>query len=91
MTATAETNQSDTVEVNNLGQVLHLIEHWHGNKVVVLEHMMQIPADTVMEVAGVETIMKGDFLDGFKAGISLALIELGTLPFAEAPTSVTTA
>lgn len=85
MTANTETNQSDTVEVNELGKVLAIIDGWHSNKVATLEHMLHIPAGAVMAVAGVETTMEGDFLDGFKAGISLSLMELGTLPFAETP------
>ena len=41
-----------------------------------------MPDGSVMETNGIKATLTGDLLAGFKAGIELALMELGTLPFA---------
>ena len=44
--------------------------------------MVNVPADTIMESEGIQLVLQGDTLEGFRAGLSLALVALGTLPFA---------
>lgn len=73
-----------TVEIKDLDTFARSLAHWHDNKVKVLEHMLSLPSGTEMIVDGnteAPVIMAGDMLAGFKAGIDLALMELGTLPF----------
>jgi hypothetical protein len=92
MTTTTETNKPDTLEVQDLDQFVALLTGWHSSKVQILQHMADIPVGSEMVTeAGTTTVMDGLFLDGFKAGIGLALMEMGNLPFAaEAEADATT-
>ena len=72
----------DTLVIEDMNQFVQLLVAWHSEKVKVLEHMMEVPDGSVMETNGIKATLTGDLLVGFKAGIELALIELGTLPFA---------
>ena len=72
----------DTLVIDDLNQFVFILEGWHNEKVKVLKHMLEVPEGTVMECDGQEVILAGDLLAGFKAGLDLALIELGKLPFA---------
>jgi hypothetical protein len=93
--ATQETKPA-TVEVTNLDQFVSILSGWHSNRVQTLEHMLQIPDGTEVEVknedgSAQQHIITGDVLVGFKLGLNLSLMELGSLPFvtetAEAPTT----
>lgn len=73
-----------TIEINDLEQFVRIMAGWHGQKVKTLKHMLEIPDGTEMIVGDespTKVILTGDMLAGFKAGIELSLIELGTLPF----------
>lgn len=73
-----------TVEMKDLDQFVKVLTAWHSKKVKVLEHMLGLPDGTEMVVDGDEAkpiVMTGDILVGFKAGLDLALMELGNLPF----------
>lgn len=75
--------QSDTIVIESVEQFVSITCAWHTDKVKVLEHMLSIPEGTKIEVAGQpEATLTGDMLAGFKAGIELSLMQLGTLPFA---------
>lgn len=77
---------TEIIEVIDLSHFIETLTEWHTNKVQVLEHMLEIPSGSVMEKEdGVEIILGGDYLLGFKAGVELALMELGKLPFIEVP------
>lgn len=84
-----DTAQPETLEVTNLDQFVKVLTAWHNNKVKVLEHMTTLPTGTTMQVGeGKELALEGDILIGFQAGITLALIELGILPFIAEPDAV---
>lgn len=72
----------DTLVIEDMNQFVQILVAWHSEKVKVLEHMMEVPDGSVMETNGIKATLTGDLLAGFKAGIELALMELGTLPFA---------
>ena len=72
----------DTLVIEDMHQFVQLLVAWHSEKVKVLEHMLQVPDGSVMETNGIKATLTGDLLAGFKAGIELALMGLGTLPFA---------
>lgn len=73
----------DTVPVEDLDSFVRHLAAWHSRKVAMLNHMQTIPEGSKMQVGkdGAEVELTGDMLAGFKAGIELALIELGSLPF----------
>lgn len=71
------------VEVTNLDQFVKLLVDWHNAKVKVLEHLLQLPDATLdIQVGDDPSItLTGEILDGFKVGVQMALMELGSLPF----------
>lgn len=82
-TATQETPAAaPTVVITDLNQFVQMLVSWHSQKVKALEHMLQVPDGTEMIIdGGTPAILTGDMLVGFKAGLELALMELGILPF----------
>lgn len=71
----------DTLVIEDMNQFVQILVAWHSEKVKVLEHMLLIPDGTVMELDGTDHNLTGDMLIGFRAGLSVALAELGSLPF----------
>ena len=87
-----EAQKPELIPIQNIDHFIHLIVGWHNNRVALLKHMMALPAGTEMQVDENKTVvMDGERLEGFKAGLGLALMELGDLPFVvetEEPTTV---
>lgn len=76
------TQQTETVMVEDLNTFVSVLTGWHTNKVAALRHMQEIPAGTEIAFDDEDNkILDGELLKGFKMGIELALMELGTLPF----------
>ena len=76
------TQSQETIYVESLDDFVHMLVSWHSRKCAILKHMMDLPEGSSMQVGEGEPVaLTGDMLAGFKAGIQLALIELGTLPF----------
>ena len=77
-----EAQKPDLIPIQNIDHFIHLIVGWHNNRVALLKHMMALPAGTEMQVNETESVvMDGERLEGFKAGLGLALMEMGDLPF----------
>ena len=77
-----EAPKPELIPIENIDHFTHLISQWHAHRVKVLEHMLSLPEGTEMQAGeGQSVVMEGDRLDGFKAGLGLALMELGELPF----------
>ena len=74
-------NQDNLLYIDSLDQFINIFHLWHGRKVQVLEHMLNIPEGTVMGLEGKNIQLTGDVRTAFIEGIKLALHELGTLPF----------
>ena len=85
MNQTPET-KTDLIGVTDLDTFVALLAGWHGKKVETLKHMIDIPEGTEMTTISADgtqigVVLTGDMLAGFKAGLELALIEMGELPF----------
>ena len=84
-TSQAAQSPSGNIEVDNIHEFVHYLNSWHSSKVQELRHMIDMPEGITMvtEENGVEksVLMEGVMLAGFKAGVELALMQLGTLPF----------
>ena len=81
----------DTIVVDSIEHFITITMAWHKKKVQILKQMREIPKGSEVAVDGGDPVVLSDAgLAGFQAGIDLAIIELGTLPFAaeleEAPT-----
>ena len=76
-------NLPETLHVENIDHFIQILCAWHEKRVKELEHMLRIPQGVEVSVND-ETVMilEGDIHKGFVMGLSLALMELGTLPFA---------
>ena len=73
---------TETIDVESLDDFVHMLVSWHSRKCAILKHMMDLPEGSSMQIGEGESVtMTGDMLVVFKAGIELALMELGTLPF----------
>ena len=73
----------ETVVVADIDQFIQLLSGWHQNKVKTLEHMLGVPEGIEVTFNDeAPQILTGDLHKGFVMGLSLALMELGTLPFA---------
>lgn len=71
-----------TVLIEDLDQFVVLLTDWHEHKVKILEKMMEIPEGSEATFGDQEPkVLTGDYREGFVMGLSLALIELGSLPF----------
>jgi hypothetical protein len=82
MPKTENHTPEDTVPVEDMDQFVKLLSNWHTSKVGMLKHMYDIPEGTEAELnGGDKVIMAGDILKGFRMGITMALAELGSLPF----------
>jgi hypothetical protein len=77
------TDQADTLHVQDIDHFIALLFAWHKNRVKTLEHMLTVPEGTEVTFNDEgPQILTGDMLKGFVIGLSLGLMELGTLPFA---------
>ncbi len=72
----------EPIEINDMHTFAHLLGQWHEERVAILEHMLLVPEGTEMVHDRQTIVLAGDTLIAFKAGVSLTLSELGTLPFA---------
>jgi hypothetical protein len=78
----AEPQRPETLEIEDLDMFVRMLHQWHTGKVQLIQHMLTIPEGTEMIVGDDKSVtLTGDVLAGFKAGLDLALMELGTLPF----------
>lgn len=72
----------DSVLVQDIDQFAAILTDWHQKKVATLQHMLKLPEGTSVAINdGEEVALTPEMLDGFKLGIELSLMELGTLPF----------
>ena len=72
----------DTVEIKDLDHFVMLLSKWHTNKVNVIKHMLEVPETSEVQIGDEAPItVAGDFRKGYQLGLSLALSELGELPF----------
>jgi len=83
-----QVSPDDVVEVEDLDDFVRHLSGWHASRVAQLQHMIQMPEGITMITGGEGTdqpeatvLMQGEMLAGFKAGVELALMQLGTLPF----------
>ena len=72
----------DTIEITDLDQFIGLLSRWHAHKLNVLKHMLEVPETAEVSIGDEPPVtVAGDFRKGYQLGISLALSELGELPF----------
>lgn len=80
-TATAPA-ANDILEVTDLNMFVAAMTRWHTKAVATLEHMKTIPDGSMVSVdGGTGMVLTGDIKAAFSLGITLSLMELGTLPF----------
>lgn len=87
--AAEDAQQEGSLEIKDLDQALFILDRWHSKKVAELEFMLELPDGAVMQSESSELTLTGDVRSGFQAGLALALMQLGTLPFAPAPANAT--
>lgn len=78
----SEDQKPELVEIKDLNQFVFFLNQWHANKVQTIRHLMTIPVGTEMEIDNEPYILDEQTHRGFVAGLTVALSELGELPFA---------
>lgn len=83
----SDPNQTEEiVQIEDIQTFANVIMDWHQSKVALLEHMMEIPENTEVSInEGKSTLLEGDFHKGFILGLTISLMEMGTLPIVEIP------
>ena len=76
----------ETIHISNIGQFAAIMVGWHGKKMKILDQLAAIPDGAEFQVGdgpeAKKVVLTGAALDGFRFGVQLAQMELGTLPFA---------
>ena len=72
----------DVIEVADLDTFVAYMAAWHSERCELVQHFLGIPEGTTMEVGGEQLVLTGPALEGFRLGIEIAMMQLGTLPFA---------
>lgn len=86
MTDTTKPEVPETLYVENIDHFIALLFAWHENKIKTLEHMLNIPEGTEVSLNDELNLeLTGEAYKGFQMGLSLALIEIGQLPFMAEP------
>lgn len=78
----SEDQSSNLVEISSLDTFVRILSLWHSDKIKVLEHMLDVPEGTSVQLSEEEAIiLTGETHKAFIIGLNLALMELGVLPF----------
>ena len=72
----------DVIEVADLDTFVAYMAAWHSERCALVQHFLGIPEDTVFEIGDKKLTLIGPALEGFRLGIEIAMMQLGTLPFA---------
>jgi hypothetical protein len=72
----------ETIPVNDLDHFVRMLSGWHTNRVARVKHLLEVPETAEVTIGEDEAMqVSGDFRKGFHLGLSLAIAELGELPF----------
>lgn len=73
------------IPVTDLNEFVAVLTDWHTTQVETVKHLMNVPEGVGVVIgdgADQQTkVLEGDFLEGYRLGIDLALNYMGTLPF----------
>lgn len=77
---------NELLPIDDLDMMVNFLSSWHHEKITLLKHLMAIPPGTSMQVVGSDgteqtLIVDGEYRNGFIMGISMAVGQLGKLPF----------
>lgn len=74
--------QDDFTAIQSAEDFFALLSAWHVQQTVTLEHFLQIPEGTDVQLGDGEAFkLDATNMDAFKAGITMGLQLLGKLPF----------
>ncbi len=85
--AQQEAPNPELLQVEDLDHFIALLTDWHNRQAAIVAHLQQVPQGVTMLLEQgegeepQERTMEGDFLDGFRIGLGMALNYLGKLPF----------
>ena len=75
-------NLPETLHVENIDHFIQILCAWHETKVKQLSQMLEVPEGIEVKINDDPPfILEGDRHKGFLMGLSMALMELGQLPF----------
>lgn len=79
-------DQPDVLPIDSVDQLFQVLTAWHGERCAVVQQLLEIPEGAEFQIgdegAEKQTItLTGEALAGFKFGIEMTMMHLGTLPF----------
>lgn len=72
----------ETIPIDDVNQFAQHLIAWHKSKVAHCHHLLKVPEGAAFEIGEETLVLTADVLKGFKFGIEMALMQLGTLPIA---------
>ena len=79
------TELAGIVPIDDLDSFVRHLSAWHQSKVATVKHLLEVPEGAAFEIGegaeAKELVLTGDNLAGFRFGLEMALMQLGTLPF----------
>jgi hypothetical protein len=77
--------EDQLVTINTVGQFAQILAAWHANQCSVVKHLLELPEGAEFKIGDEDQerdlVLTGDTMAGFKFGIEMAMMQLGTLPF----------
>jgi hypothetical protein len=80
-TAPVPAPEAPNIPIDDLDTFVRCLVGWHTNQVGTLRHFLEVPEGSKFTVGEKELVLNAEVLDGFRLGIEIALMQLGTLPF----------
>lgn len=87
MNAVLPNPEAETVHIESLDKFVQILTSWHAEKCAVVQHLLDVPEGSEFQVCDeggdnpTTITMNADLLAGFKFGIEMTMMQLGTLPF----------
>lgn len=80
-----DTQPDQVISIESLDHFVKILTAWHSAQCSVVKHMLELPEGSDFLIGEGEQeaplVLTGDAMTGFKFGIEMALMQLGTLPF----------
>jgi hypothetical protein len=72
----------DVIQIDSVDQFVRILVAWHGERCAAVQHLLELPDGAEFQVGdNPPIVLTGDMLAGFKFGIEMVMMQLGTLPF----------
>lgn len=72
----------EVVPIKDMNQFVQVLVAWHSERCVAVQQLLTVPEDSEFQVGEQPpVVLTPEVLAGFKLGVEMAMMQLGTLPF----------